>query len=110
MQISDGQQTGDGLLVFRKHAIGHSAVQQEGDNAPVNESGVALKYLTAIEASRHFAARINLKVQPRTEAAGRISKEAAGVLFTSQVSEPGLSIIRFVTHTFKNRSLAYFRR
>jgi len=56
MQISDGQQAGYGFLILRKHAVGHSPVQQEGDNAPVNETGVALKDLTAIEPSRHFAA------------------------------------------------------
>jgi len=82
MQISDRQQAGNSLLVFRKHAVGHCPVQQERDNSPVNETRVALKNLAAIEPSRHFAARISPKVQPRTEAAGRVSKEAAGMLFT----------------------------
>ena len=66
----------------------------------MNETRIALKNLAAIELSRHIAARIGLKIQPRTEAAGRISKEAAGVLFTSQIGKLGLSIFGLIAHLF----------
>ena len=64
----------------------------------MQETGVALKYLPAIESGADTAVGIYRKVQPRTEALSWISEETARMFFTSQIIEMGLGIIFLVIH------------
>jgi hypothetical protein len=83
MPKPDRQHPRNRFFVICEHAVGHGAIEQQGNYPSVYATRIALENLFAIEAGRYAAVSVDIKVKPRTEAPLWISEKTAGVLLAS---------------------------